>query len=146
MLFKSTNTICNKRHPYNETLAVTKSNEVKYPENVRWGIGMNEENTVTITFKDLMNIFTLDLDYSFTKTRGLISYQKIGCPIGGFLSAFYANTVCAYHEWKYLSTLGTDASKVYGIRQMDDLLVWIATKKNNKKTLQKAQNIKKRIL
>ena len=87
-----------KRHPYNETLTVSRSRTIKYPDNVRWGNTTQNENTVALTFNDLMNIYNLDLDYSFATSRGDIFYQKGGCPIGGLISAFYANTVCAYHE------------------------------------------------
>jgi hypothetical protein len=93
---KTTN---NKRHPYNTTLAVSKAMDTKFPDNVRWGRGMDDEHTTTMTFKNLTDIYDLDLDYSFSMTQGAVNYQQGGCPIGGFLSAFYANTVCAYHEW-----------------------------------------------
>jgi hypothetical protein len=99
-----------------------------------------------MTFTDLLNIYKLGLQYSFTISRGEISYQHKGCPIGGYLSAFYANTVCAYHEYKYMTSLKHTAKKIYGIRQMDDLLIWIATKKGNKGSYKQATRMKKQIL
>ena len=139
-------TTCNKRAPYNQTLTVSRSHEIKYPHNVHWGRGTNGDDTATITFKQLMDIYTLDLDYSFTTCQGSIQYQKIGCPIGGYLSAFYANTVCAYHEWQYINSLKQNHTKIYGIRQMDDLLVWIAMKKHDKNSHDEAIRMKQYIL
>jgi hypothetical protein len=136
----------NKRKPYNTMLTVEKSHEAKYPDNVRWGRGTDTDNTATLTFEDLKNIYNLDLDYSFTTAKGKINYQKKGVPIGGFLSGFYANTVCAYFEHKYLTSLKHTAHKIFGIRQMDDLLVWIATDKNIASTRKHAQAIKRKIL
>ena len=113
---------CPKRKQYSEILSVSKSAQIKYPHNVRWGRGTDYDNTTTVTFQDLKNIFTIDLKYSYTTALGKLYYQKIGCPIGGYLSAFYANVVCAYHEWCYISTLERKGIRIYGIRQMDDLL------------------------
>ena len=145
-LFEIMKTTCPKRSPYNTILAVSKAMDTKFPENVRWGRGTDEEHTVTMTFKNLQDIYDLDLDYSFSTTNGVVSYQSIGCPIGGFLSAFYANTVCAYHEWQLLQSLGSFSDNIYGIRQMDDLLVWIATEKNDDKTKIKAHSLKRKFL
>lgn len=139
-------TVSTKRKPYNTTLAVCKSNDLKYPDNVRWGKGLDDENTVTLTFEDLMNIYTLDLDHSFTISQGIVNWQKLGCPIGGNLSSFFANTVCAYHEWKYLTSLGKAAENIYGIRQVDDLLIWVATERGNRKSLRAAKSIKRKFL
>jgi len=127
-------------------LTVEKSREIKYPDNVRWGKGSDPETTATLTFKDLKNIFNLDIEYSFTTSQGKITYQKEGLPIGGMISSFYANTICAFHEYNFLSKLTHSSTRICGIRQMDDLLVWIATKKNHKNSMIQAQKIKKKIL
>ena len=145
-LFDIMKTTSKKRRPYNTMLAVSRAQDVKFPDNVRWGRGMNDENTVTMTFEDLMNIYTLDLDYSFTISQGQVNWQKLGCPIGGNLSSFFANVVCAYHEWKFITSLGKYAKNIYGIRQVDDLLVWIAIEQGNRKTLRRAKSIKKKFL
>jgi hypothetical protein len=136
----------NKRSPYNTTLAVSRSRSDKYPDNVRWGRSQSDENVVTMTFQNLMHIYTLDLNYSFATCNNKIFYQKIGCPIGGLISAFYANTVCAFHEYTYLKSMANVNTRIYGIRQMDDLLIWIAIDRKDKKTKERAYAIKRKIL
>ena len=52
--------------------------------------------------------------------------QKHGCPIGGFLSCIYANIKCAKDEYDFLNSLKVHKRRIYGIRQVDDLLLFIA--------------------
>ena len=137
--------VSNKRKPYNTMLTVEKSNEIKFPHNVRWGKSAPNENTVTLTFKNLRDIFDLDLDHAFTTSQGHINYQRKGIPIGGYLSSFFANVVCSYHEYNYLQTL-PNQNIIFGIRQIDDLLVLIATKKGDASTKRRAQAMKKKML
>lgn len=137
---------CPKRNQYNEILTVNRDFNIKYPDNVRWGKGMDEENTVTVTFENIIATCNMDLKFSYAKAKGILYYQKIGCPIGGYLSAFYANTVCAFHEWKFLVAQGQLENRICGIRQMDDLMVWIATEKGNRMSTNFAHKMKKLIL
>lgn len=137
---------CPKRRQYNTTLAVARDKEKKYPDNVRWGRSHNDEDMITITFDDLMNIFDLDLSYSFFKIADKLYYQKIGCPMGGHLSAFYANTVCAYHEWLHTSKLEKNGIRTSAIRQMDDLVQWITYDVNDEKSFHEAVEMKDHIL
>lgn len=139
-------TVCPKRRQYSDILTVQKSAEIRYPDDVRWGRSTNLEDAVTVTFQDIMNTCELDLKYSFTKIRGKIYYQKIGCPIGGFLSSLYANTVCAYHEWMHTSSMSGNGIRTYGIRQIDDLVQWFAYKVSDKRSKTQAIRMKKKVL
>src|SRR3954454_13317728 len=65
------------------------------------------------------------------QARGNDIFKQIrGCPIGGFLSAIYANVKCAYDEFYFIKRWKNDKHKIYGIRQVDDLIFWVAY--NNK--------------
>ena len=63
------------------------------PFEVGWGSGYAEENQVTMTFRDIINVVLLDLKFAFTRTGKDIFRQSQGCPIGGCLSAIYAKVV-----------------------------------------------------
>lgn len=145
-LLDITQKLCTKRTQYSTTLTVHKSHEIKYPDCVHWGRATGFEDTVTVTFQDIINTCELDLHYSFTKVQGTIYYQRIGCPIGGYLSALYANTVCAYHEWQYTSSIDRNGIQTFGIRQMDDLIQWFAYKAGDMRSKRRAHTMKKRML
>jgi hypothetical protein len=68
----------------------------------------------TIVQFDLANIL-------FALGAKLILQQLIGCPMGGFLSAFYAIITCAYYESKFHSSLISN-SHIFAARYMDDLI------------------------
>ena len=54
-------------------------------------------------------------------------------PGGGLLSALYANVTCAYQEHQFLSKYKNTLTKhMTGIRQMDDLILFIHHEKNDK--------------
>lgn len=145
-LLDVTQKLCPKRTQYSTILTVHRSSEVKYPDNVHWGRATEHADTVTITFQDIIHTCELDLKYSFTKVQGTIYYQRIGCPIGGYLSALYANTVCAYHEWQYTSSIDRNGIRTFGIRQMDDLVQWFAYKAGNKRSRKQALAMKRHML
>jgi hypothetical protein len=141
-LFDIMEKVSPKRAPYNRLLTINRTATTKFPDNVRWGRGTDNETTVTMSFKNLMDIYKLDMNYAFTKSRNIVTYQTIGCPIGGYISAFYANVVCAYHEWQYMTTKAPKEIKIYGIRQMDDLLICIGTEQGNKTQQKMADKVR----
>ena len=90
-------------------------------------LGSGKTDTAwAFTKEDILNVVELDLETVFLTCNGKTWRQKQGCPIGGFLSAAYANIKCMYDEYKFLRGLRNDARKIYAIRQMDDLITWIA--------------------
>ena len=95
---------------------------------IRFSSSRGSQDEYTFTKDDLINIVTFDLNTSY-QTRGKdVLHQTHGCPIGGFLSAIYANVKCAYDEFKFLREIKHLKKRVYGIRQMDDLILFISYK------------------
>ena len=90
----------------------------------------NDSNSVVFTLDDLYQIVCFDLDTTYSRIGNQIFIQKTGCPMGGFLSSFYGNTVCALHENEFL-TRHPRADAIQGIRQMDDLMLFIISTNAN---------------
>jgi hypothetical protein len=88
---------------------------------------------IVFTSEDLKQITNLDLKYTQSKVGETILEQRLGCPIGGILSTFYANLFCSYRENWFIEHVGKTygENRVMGIRQVDDLVVWIACKRNS---------------
>src|SRR5690606_12917397 len=76
--------------------------------------------------EDIMKIVELDLDTVYLKCKGSVWKQKQGCPMGGFLSAMYANIKCFHDESIFIRNLKKQARRIYAIRQIDDLIMWVA--------------------
>ena len=105
-----------------------------------------DKNSWTFDVSDIMTIINLDLATAY-QTKGQDIYiQKNGCPMGGLLSAIYANIKCAYDEVNFIHRIGMKHNKFFGIRQMDDLILWIAYTKNDKKSYNEALLLKNTIL
>jgi len=129
---KATDWLFKKTEERYEHKRKTRSNEARitverYGRNeVRWGKLTPDTKTVDFTFEELKKVIALDFKYSYAMLGKVILKQKQGCPIGGLLSAIYANVVCAYQENSYLtSRTKTERKQIYGIRQMDDLLLFL---------------------
>jgi hypothetical protein len=77
--------------------------------------------------------------FTQSKIGNTIIKQKKGCPIGGILSGSYANIYCAKNEYEFLKRQEEiiDIRRIQGIRQMDDLILWIAY--NEESNLSKKQ-------
>jgi hypothetical protein len=90
---------------------------------VRWGEDRSSEDNVVLPFELIMLAVEFDLAHNFCKIGDWLMEQVGGCPIGGLLSALYANIYCAHDErlfmekWKHIIHL------FYAIRQMDDLIM-----------------------
>lgn len=92
-----------------------------------------DSDCVIFTLNDLFEIVQFDLEHTYTSIGNQIFKQNEGCPMGGLLSSFYGNTTCAFHENTFLNNIGALSKHVYGIRQMDDLTLFIAHKANDPK-------------
>jgi len=82
----------------------------------------------------------MDLEFTQSKVGKTILKQKLGCPIGGMLSSFYANVFCGMRENQYIQSASLNRYKrIYGIRQIDDLVIWISYEQYNKESKKEAQ-------
>lgn len=93
---------------------------------VRWGKGFGGEDVCTFSRENLEDLVEMDLMFCYVKVGDVLMHQGQGAPIGGMLSRFYGDVVCAYQEWNFIKTLGREGRRVYGIRQVDDLLIVMA--------------------
>ena len=58
----------------------------------------------------------------------------------------YANIKCMYDEKTFIHNLGTQARRIYAIRQVDDLIMWIAYNREDSKTRMWAEEKKEEII
>ena len=68
-----------------------------------WAEREADEDYFSFTLDDILNIVTLDLQFTYQIRGEHIFKQKHGCPIGGFLSCIYANIKCAKDEYDFLN-------------------------------------------
>jgi hypothetical protein len=101
-----------------------------------------DSECIIFTLDDLYEIVQFDLTHTYTSIGNQIFKQDEGCPMGGLLSSFYGNTTCAYHENNFLNNIGALSQHVYGIRQMDDLTLFIAHAANNNESKRNNKKIK----
>jgi hypothetical protein len=92
-----------------------------------------DSNCIIFTLDDLYAIIDFDLDNTYTRIGNQLFKQNEGCPMGGLLSSFYGNTTCAFHENSFLRQEPL-ANNIWGIRQMDDLTLFIAHKSHDSNT------------
>lgn len=131
----------------NKMTLVVEENEI------HWGSGLHEgrrrdkpsgynDDVVTFDFEMLRRVILMDLKFTHSRVGNDLLKQKLGCPIGGILSSFYANLFCAFQENKLIkSSKDNRAGRIYGIRQIDDLVLWVAYKDNDHESLKEATNI-----
>src|ERR1051325_4227774 len=113
---------------------------------VRWSGVVGDEDHYTFSLDDLILIVMYDLRNSYQSRGKDVFLQIYGCPIGGFLSAIYANVKCAYDEFLFLQRIKFHINNIYGIRQMDDLILFIAYDGNSPNSEERALAIKKQVL
>eukprot|EP00808_Paulinella_micropora_P000709 g52394.t1 len=98
-------------------------------ENGKYDVGWNRSyaphDYFAFTFDDIINIVSLDFAHSHFTLGDAVFVQKDGCPIGGYLSSALAQMKCMCDEEVLIRTLLSTsfAKKIYGIRQIDDLLL-----------------------
>ena len=136
----------------NKVTLVTETDEVY------WGQSTHEaqhkeratgskEDIIIFNFDDLMQIIHFDLNTTYSTVGKTILEQKHGCPIGGILSCFYANIYCAWREYIFMKKHEENGKhRIYGIRQVDDLIMWVSYEKGNKHSEKQADNIIKELL
>jgi hypothetical protein len=121
-------------------------------DTIEWGRGNHDgikkssgtkRDIITMDFNDIIRVVDMDLKFTHSRVGNTILKQKKGCPIGGILSGSYANIYCAKNEYDFLEKLKqtTDSRRVQAIRQMDDLILWIAYDKDNTKSKKEAADI-----
>ena len=118
----------------------------KEKKDIRLATGKGEGTDWAFSEHDIMNVVSLDIDNVYVTCRGAVWKQNQGCPIGGFLSAMYANIKCMYDEKTFIHNLGTQARRIYAIRQVDDLIMWIAYNREDSKTRMWAEEKKEEII
>lgn len=80
-----------------------KNNENKY--HIRWATSKGDESSHTFTVEDIIDIVKIDLKTAY-QARGKDIFKQVhGCPIGGFLSAIYANVMTNTISFKPSRTL-----------------------------------------
>jgi hypothetical protein len=92
-----------------------------------------DSDCVIFTLDDLYSTIDFDLNNTYTSVGNQLFKQNEGCPMGGLLSSFYGNNTCAFHENSFLNNHPL-ANNMWGIRQMDDLTLFIAHRKNDPNT------------
>ena len=132
----------NKRKRNLKFLLIDKTNK----KIIRPSTGTDNENWISFTKQDIINVVTLDLSTAYQTANSSIFRQTTGCPMGGYLSAIYANVKCAYDESLFIHNLGPTHNRIYGIRQMDDLLLWIAYNRTSYRSRIEAEKLKQTIL
>ena len=120
--------------------------EKSYPNKIYLSRARGDKTAWSFDIADIMSIVNLDLDTAY-QTKGQDIYiQKNGCPMGGLLSAIYANVKCAYDEVNFIHRIGMRHNKFFGVRQMDDLILWIAYTKGDNNSHNEALSLKNMIL
>jgi hypothetical protein len=121
-----------RKHRKNKVTLVTETNEIY------WGTSTHEAHTpervrgskndiVNFNFDQLLQIVHFDLDTAYSTVGKTILKQKHGCPIGGILSSFYANIYCAWREYLFIKQHEVNGHhRIHGIRQVDDLIMWVS--------------------
>ena len=107
----------------------------------------SKEDIIIFNFDDLTQIIHFDLNTTYSTVGKTILEQKHGCPIGGILSCFYANIYCAWREYLFIKKHEEQGKhRIYGIRQVDDLIMWVAYEDGNKLSETEADNIIRELL
>jgi hypothetical protein len=97
----------------------------KHIIDIRWGRDRTNNDNLTLTFEQIRLAVEFDLAHNYCRVGDTILEQVEGCPIGGLLSALYANIYCAYDEREFMKRWEHVEDQYYAIRQMDDMLMVI---------------------
>jgi hypothetical protein len=76
-----------------------------------------------LTVEEIMLGVEFDLAHNYCGVGMRVLEQLGGCPIGGLLSAVYADIYCAHDERNFCNKWQHLAHRFYGVRQVDDLLL-----------------------
>ena len=108
----------------------------------RVGFSYDFESFNRLDMKDILNIVKFDLNNTMFTIGNIILKQKKGIPMGSPLSPVLAILVCAYYEHKFMHSLNNLATRISGVRYIDDVTVIIAYNKNDPFSKLKALSIK----
>ena len=116
----------------------------------RGKMGFAQYTFVTVHLKEVMKMMIWSLNHSIFKIGNQFLKQNIGAPMGDPMAPQYATMTCAYAEFCFLKSLGTDKRHgLFGGRYIDDLLAMLAYRKGDeqarKKALQMVQFIQKKL-
>jgi hypothetical protein len=92
---------------------------------VRWGTDNTRAENIIISFDLIMEAVEFDLAHNYCGVGKTVLEQVGGCPIGGLLSAIYANIYCAHDERAFRKRWEGAEHLYYAMRQMDDGLLVI---------------------
>ena len=120
--------------------------EKSYPHKVFLSSKYKHDFADVFTTEAILRIVDIDLSTAYQTKGRQVFNQKKGCPMGGLLSAIYANVKCSYDEIQFIQKLGENRKRIFAIRQMDDLICWVAYNRNNTKSYNEALTIKNKIL
>ena len=141
-----------RKHRKNKVTLVTETNEVYWGQStheahIKENATGSNEDVIIFTFDDLLQIVHFDLNTTYSTVGKTILMQKHGCPIGGILSCFYANIYCAWKEYCFMTKHNVNGKqRIYGIRQVDDLIMWVSYEKGNLESEAQANNMIKELL
>eukprot|EP00808_Paulinella_micropora_P005592 g29293.t1 len=116
-------------------------------QNRKYDIGWNRkyapQDCIAFTFDDIINIVSLDFAHSHFTLGDAVFVQKDGCPICGYLSSPLAQMKCMCDEVVLIRTLikPTFSKQIYGMRQIDDLLLLILANWSNEHEMQEAHKL-----
>ena len=134
----------------NQVTLVVETGEIYWGKDTHEGYSKptgGPDDVVIFNFADIRAIVQMDLDYTYSTVGKTTLKQKQGCPIGGILSSFYANLVCAKQEYEFrIKETYNREQRIYGIRQVDDLILWVAYEHKNEQSENEAQQILKEAL
>ncbi|GBG67899.1 hypothetical protein CBR_g1018 [Chara braunii] len=103
--------------------------------------GGKQEGWITIEFDMLIKFVIFDLECTFVRACGRVLQQKVGIPMGKSSSPALACLLCAYNEFRFLSSLRCDRKLVHGIRMVDDVSLLVRYVDNDLESVAVAQSI-----
>ncbi|GBG60728.1 hypothetical protein CBR_g12466 [Chara braunii] len=89
-----------------------------------------EEGWWAVDFANVRRFVAFELEPTYTKATGAILKQVIGIPMGKSSSPPLACILCMKAEYEFISTLGDKRNRVFGMRLMDDVSIFVARKKD----------------
>ena len=125
-------------------ISTTKTSDGKY--DMYWSRAKGNCGWRSIDIPSLLDVVNIDLDNAFQTIGGKMYKQNFGCPIGGKLSAIYANVLCAFDENSFFKSLGRVGRRIAGIRQVDDLLFMVSYEMEDRVSREEAERVRDLIL
>ena len=137
-LFDVVSTTAPGRRQYRDVLAVQRFGKKR---DVRWGRAYNE-SWLTLSFADILRVVQFDLRSVFFTAGDCTLRQTHGAPIGGFISAFYGNLICASREHSYCASLQAAQWFLAAKRCQDDVFAVVAYQQNEPTSLEFALHVR----